>query len=138
MVPRACMLNGGSICSHRAVGIATFHRPRPICVGARHGAVRTGIVRSRLRHRLWHGSPILRLVGARVLVSAVVCSFATVRTAVNHAHLYVGCMLRAVPCGEEVDEEGQDVKGENEGYDPFEHCRDVLPVFEVGCYEHSG
>ena len=98
------MLNRDPIPARPPIRIPTVHRARAIRVAARHGAVRTRIVRPRGWHRLGHGPPILGLVCARVLVSAVgrfavvVVAIPTVCVAVdNSAHFDVGRVLRAVP-----------------------------------------
>ena len=47
-------------------------------------------------------------------------------------------LLGAPRRGQQIDKEGQDVKGEDEGDDPFEYGSHILPAVEGGDDEDDG
>lgn len=56
-------------------------------------------------------------------------------------HLHGSLLAGVVPPArgrDEIDEEGEDVEGEDEGYDPFEDGGDVVDGFEIGGDEDDG
>ena len=72
----------------------------------------------------------------------VICSTVRHRTAILRPlethELRVRVLLGAPRRGQQIDKEGQDVKGEDEGDDPFEYGSHILPAVEGSDDEDDG
>jgi hypothetical protein len=79
------------------------------------------------------------LKGISVVIVSVVVVAAAVLATIRRLHLVSLCEARrdglGADGGQEVDDEGEDVKGEDEGNDPFEDGGDVVVVAPVGADE---
>ena len=115
----------GPICVRISTSCAAYR----MAVPAASGPICVTVIGSRVGHSLRDSPLVLRLVRACIFVPAVVAPWSvaiTIIGAVYSAHFDIGDCLLVARCGKEVNEECEDVEGEDKGDDPFEDCANVL------------